>query len=172
MDYFTVVTRLIIAVIVGGLVGYEREFKNSAAGFRTHILVCLGAAIISIISEFDLQKSMELASNPLYQNIIKVDMGRLGAQVISGVGFLGAGTILREKGSIRGLTTAATLWIVACLGLAVGNGLYSLSITGAIIVFITLTLLKKADKAIQKGRRSKEGIMREDEEVTVTLSDD
>ncbi|MEG2018419.1 MAG: MgtC/SapB family protein, partial [Clostridium sp.] len=91
---------------------------------------------------------------------------------ISGVGFLGAGTILREKGSIRGLTTAATLWVVACLGLAVGHGLYSLAITGAVIVFIILTLFTKADRAIQNGRRSKEGIMREDEEVTVTLNDD
>ncbi len=94
MDYIVVLERLIVGVIVGGLVGYEREFKNSPAGFRTHILVCLGATIISLITEYDIQKMMIIAQNPMYAEVIKVDIARLGAQVISGVGFLGAGTIL------------------------------------------------------------------------------
>lgn len=153
MDYIVVLERLIVGVIVGGLVGYEREFKNSPAGFRTHILVCLGATIISLIAEYDLQKIMIIAQNPMYAEVIKVDIARLGAQVISGVGFLGAGTILREKGSVRGLTTAATLWIVACLGLAVGRGLYALSLTAAVIIFIILSLFKKADRVIQKDTK-------------------
>lgn len=150
MDYIVVLERLIVGVIIGGLVGYEREFKNSPAGFRTHILVCLGATIISLIAEYDLQKIMIIAQNPMYAEVLKVDTARLGAQVISGVGFLGAGTILRDKGSVRGLTTAATLWIVACLGLAVGRGLYALSLTSAVIIFIILSLFKKADRVIQK----------------------
>lgn len=153
MDYIVVLERLIVGVIVGGLVGYEREFKNSPAGFRTHILVCLGATIISLIAEYDLQKIMIIAQNPMYAEVLKVDTARLGAQVISGVGFLGAGTILREKGSVRGLTTAATLWIVACLGLAVGRGLYALSLTAAVIIFIILSLFKKADRVIQKDTK-------------------
>lgn len=153
MDYIVVLERLIVGVIVGGLVGYEREFKNSPAGFRTHILVCLGATIISLITEYDIQKMMVIAQNPMYAEVIKVDIARLGAQVISGVGFLGAGTILREKGSVRGLTTAATLWIVACLGLAVGRGLYALSLTAAVIIFIILSLFKKADRVIQKDTK-------------------
>lgn len=153
MDYKIIIVRLIAAVLVGGLVGYERERENSAAGFRTNILVCVGAAIIALISESNLQRAMEIGINPLYQGIIKVDMGRLEAQVISGIGFLGAGTILRDKGSIRGLTTAATLWLVACLGLAVGQGLYSLAITGAIIVVITLSLFKRADNVINRKKR-------------------
>lgn len=153
MDYIVVLERLIVGVIIGGLVGYEREFKNSPAGFRTHILVCLGATIISLIAEYDLQKIMIIAQNPMYAEVIKVDIARLGAQVISGVGFLGAGTILREKGSVRGLTTAATLWIVACLGLAVGRGLYALSLTAAVIIFIILSLFKKADRVIQKDTK-------------------
>ncbi|WP_346847503.1 MULTISPECIES: MgtC/SapB family protein [unclassified Clostridium] len=153
MDYIVVLERLIVGVIVGGLVGYEREFKNSPAGFRTHILVCLGATIISLITEYDIQKIMVIAQNPMYAEVIKVDIARLGAQVISGVGFLGAGTILREKGSVRGLTTAATLWIVACLGLAVGRGLYALSLTAAVIIFIILSLFKKADRVIQKDTK-------------------
>ncbi len=153
MDYIVVLERLIVGVIVGGLVGYEREFKNSPAGFRTHILVCLGATIISLITEYDIQKIMVIAQNPMYAEVIKVDIARLGAQVISGVGFLGAGTILREKGSVRGLTTAATLWIVACLGLAVGRGLYALSLTAAVIIFVILSLFKKADRVIQKDTK-------------------
>jgi len=96
---------------------------------------------------------MVIAQNPMYAEVIKVDIARLGAQVISGVGFLGAGTILREKGSVRGLTTAATLWIVACLGLAVGRGLYALSLTAAVIIFIILSLFKKADRVIQKDTK-------------------
>ncbi|MEG1254923.1 MgtC/SapB family protein [Clostridium sp.] len=175
MDYRVIIGRLMIGVIVGGLVGYEREFKNSAAGFRTHILVCLGATIIAIISELNLERAMELATNPIYQDVIKVDMGRLGAQVISGVGFLGAGTILRDKGSIKGLTTAATLWVVACLGLAVGQGYYILSVTGAIMVFIILKFFTRADTAIKKEgkkRRRRRRELMEDTIVTCSDSED
>lgn len=152
MDYKVIIVRLIAAVLVGGLIGYEREHENSPAGFRTNILVCVGAAVVSLISESNLQRAMELANNPMYQNMIKVDIGRLGAQVISGIGFLGAGTILVEKGTIKGLTTAATLWLVACLGLAIGQGLYAISVTGAVIVVITLSLFKKADNFINERR--------------------
>lgn len=165
MDYIVVLERLIVGVIVGGIVGYEREFKNSPAGFRTHILVCLGATIISLITEYDIQKVMTIAQDPMYSELIKVDIGRLGAQVISGVGFLGAGTILRDKGSVRGLTTAATLWTVACLGLAVGKGLFALSLTGALIVFIILSLFKKADKVIQKDTKWRRRFKRKENEV-------
>ncbi|WP_346916914.1 MgtC/SapB family protein [Clostridium sp.] len=167
MDYIVVLERLIVSVIVGGLVGYEREFKNSPAGFRTHILVCLGATIISLITEYDIQKMMIIAQNPTYSGFIKVDIARLGAQVISGVGFLGAGTILRDKGSVRGLTTAATLWTVACLGLAVGRGLFALALTGAFIVFITLSLFKKADKVIQKEKKWRIRFMKKEKEDEV-----
>ena len=171
MDYIVVLERLIVSVIVGGLVGYEREFKNSPAGFRTHILVCLGATIISLITEYDIQKMMIIAQNPAYSGFIKVDIARLGAQVISGVGFLGAGTILRDKGSVRGLTTAATLWTVACLGLAVGRGLFALALTGAFIVFIILSLFKKADKVIQKDRKWRGRFNRKEKEDEVDEGD-
>lgn len=167
MDYIVVLERLIVGVIVGGLVGYEREFKNSPAGFRTHILVCLGATIISLITEYDIQKMMIIAQNPMHAEVIKVDIARLGAQVISGVGFLGAGTILRDKGSVRGLTTAATLWTVACLGLAVGRGLFALSLTGAFIVFIILSLFKKADRVIQKDTKWRIRFMKKEKEDEV-----
>lgn len=181
MDYIVMLERLIVSVIVGGLVGYEREFKNSPAGFRTHILVCLGATIISLITEYDIQRVMTIAQDPMYSGFIKVDIARLGAQVISGVGFLGAGTILRDKGSVRGLTTAATLWTVACLGLAVGRGLFALSLTGALIVFIILSVFKKADKVIQKDiswrkrfrrKNKKSEIEDEKDESTIETNND
>lgn len=181
MDYIAMLERLIVSVIVGGLVGYEREFKNSPAGFRTHILVCLGATIISLITEYDIQRVMTIAQDPMYSGFIKVDIARLGAQVISGVGFLGAGTILRDKGSVRGLTTAATLWTVACLGLAVGRGLFALSLTGALIVFIILSVFKKADKVIQKDiswrkrfrrKNKKSEIEDEKDESTIETNND
>lgn len=140
---YEVVIRLMLAVVVGGLIGYEREYKNRPAGFRTHILVCLGAAITSMIQLYSIQETKVLVlQNPELQAVIKADIGRLGAQVITGVGFLGAGTIIHEKGSIKGLTTAASLWTVACIGLSVGLGYYTLSILSTICVFIVLVYLK------------------------------
>lgn len=143
MKYYEIVIRLILAVIVGGLIGYEREFKNRPAGFRTHILVCVGSAVISMIQVLAIEdtKSIILA-NPEMINVIKADMGRLGAQVISGVGFLGAGTIIHEKGSVKGLTTAATIWTVACIGLAVGMGYYFLSVVSVLGVYGVLVVMK------------------------------
>lgn len=125
-----IIVRLMLAVVIGGAVGYEREYQNRPAGFRTHILVCVGAAVIAML-ETSLQSSM------------KIDIGRLTAQVISGIGFLGAGTIIRENGSVKGLTTAASLWIVACIGLCAGFVLYYLSVSATIVVFGVLVSLKR-----------------------------
>lgn len=125
-----IILRLMLAVFIGGAVGYEREYKNRPAGFRTHILVCVGAAVIAIA-----ETSLKNSTN--------IDIGRLTAQVISGIGFLGAGTIIRDNGSVKGLTTAASLWVVACIGLCTGFGLYYLSISATIIVFGVLVSLKR-----------------------------
>ncbi|MPQ45254.1 MgtC/SapB family protein [Clostridium tarantellae] len=139
-----ILLRLSLAVIVGGVIGYEREFKNRPAGFRTHILVCVGAAIVSLIQVDMANEALGMiASNPSLNNVVKVDLSRLGAQVITGVGFLGAGTILHTKGSIKGLTTAASLWVVACVGLAIGMGYYTLSIIGTVFISLTLVALKR-----------------------------
>ena len=105
MSVYQVLIRLALAVVVGGLIGYEREFKNRPAGFRTHILVCLGAAITSMIQLYSIQETTNMILvHPELATAMKVDIGRLGAQVITGVGFLGAGTIIHDKGSIKGLT--------------------------------------------------------------------
>lgn len=154
MNWYEVLIRLILAVVVGGLIGYEREFKNRPAGFRTHILVCVGAAVTSMIQLYAIQDTTNMIlHNPVLSSALKADIGRLGAQVITGVGFLGAGTIIHEKGSIKGLTTAATIWVVACIGLGVGLGYYFLSIAAAIGVYMVLVSLKRFEaKFIDKGK--------------------
>ncbi len=142
---------------MGGAIGYEREFNNRPAGLRTHILVCLGAAIISLIQVHSMEETLELIiRQPELINVLKVDMGRLGAQVISGIGFLGAGTIIHERGSIKGLTTAASLWVVGCIGIAIGMGYYLLSVTAMAFSVIVLVILKKfEDKFVYKRKEVK-----------------
>lgn len=147
MQVYDTLFRLILTVVIGGLIGYEREFNNRPAGFRTHILVCVGAAVISMIQLYSIEETIKLIQQyPTLENALKVDIGRLGAQVVTGVGFLGAGTIMRDKGSVKGLTTAASIWSVACIGLAIGLGYYTLSIMSAVCVFLVLVILKKFEK--------------------------
>lgn len=144
MNLYQVAIRLLLAILIGGAVGYEREFKNRPAGFRTHILVCVGAAVVSLIQMYSIQDAADMIlKHPELAAGFKADIGRMGAQVISGIGFLGAGTIIHEKGSVKGLTTAASLWVVACIGLAVGLGYYYLSIFAAICVVLILISLKR-----------------------------
>jgi putative Mg2+ transporter-C (MgtC) family protein len=144
MNVYEVIIRLLLAVVVGGLIGYEREYKNRPAGFRTHILVCVGACVISMIQLYDVDQTINIIlAHPQLANALKADIGRIGAQVVSGIGFLGAGAIIHQKGSVRGLTTAASLWVVACIGLAVGLGYYTLSILSLITVVLVLVSLKK-----------------------------
>lgn len=141
-----IILRIFLSTIIGGIIGYERGSNNQAAGFRTHILVCLGATLISLIQE---QLKINLLNyaieNPLSSQILKTDLGRLGAQVISGIGFLGAGTILREEKTIAGLTTAASVWVTGCIGLGIGWGFYRLTIITGIVVLIVLITLKKIE---------------------------
>ena len=136
-----IIIKLLLAVIVGGFTGYEREKSNQFAGFRTHILVSIGSCITSIIS-------LELFNE--YSNISTMDPARLPAQVLSGIGFLGAGAILKNSNGIRGLTTAAGIWATACIGIAIGYGQYVLGITAWILVMATLYILKNFDKVISK----------------------
>lgn len=141
-----IILRIFLSTIIGGIIGYERGSNNQAAGFRTHILVCLGATLISLIQE---QLKINLLNyaieNPLSSQVLKTDLGRLGAQVISGIGFLGAGTILREEKTIAGLTTAASVWVTGCIGLGIGWGFYRLTIITRIVVLIVLITLKKIE---------------------------
>lgn len=145
--------RLGLAILIGFVVGLEREHHHRPAGIKTHILVCMGATIISLIQIEMIQDMIaQVAKNPELANILKTDYGRLGAQVISGIGFLGAGTIMRTKGSIKGLTTAATLWLVACVGLGIGMGYYTISIISIFLVMLILTLLRFFQSSIQRKK--------------------
>lgn len=147
MPITEMVIRVFAAVAVGGVIGYERQKTNRPAGFRTHILVCVGAAVISIIQMESIRITTELIKeNPLLVNTMKADVGRMGAQVITGVGFLGAGTIIRDRGLVKGLTTAASLWVVACIGLGIGLGLYRLTGVAFVAVFLSLVILKKVEE--------------------------
>jgi putative Mg2+ transporter-C (MgtC) family protein len=141
---FSIFIRIILAIVIGGLIGYEREKKRKPAGFITHMLVCLGAAVIAVIQILVSQSSMAMVlQNPDLSSVVKIDMGRMTAQVVSGVGFLGAGTIFHTQGSIKGITTAATLWITACIGIAIGMGYFFLSITSAVFIIFIMLIMKK-----------------------------
>lgn len=140
-----IIMRLLIALIVGGLTGLERERSHQFAGFRTHILVSVGSCITSITS---------LSLFFQYSSYSNIDPARLSAQVLSGVGFLGAGAILKTSNGIRGLTTAAGIWATACIGIAVGYGYYILAISAWLFVMVTLYILKNIDKMIFKKKQT------------------
>lgn len=145
MTNYQILARLLLATILGGIIGFERESRGRAAGFRTHILVCLGSALIMMISIYIFE---------LYKGTVGIDPGRIAAQVVTGIGFLGAGTILRSGATVKGLTTAASLWAVAGIGLAVGCGFYFASLATTILVFVTLVIFSKMEEALAlKGEK-------------------
>jgi putative Mg2+ transporter-C (MgtC) family protein len=135
--------RIIFALIIGGLIGIEREIKNKPAGMRTNMLMCMGSCLIMILSvEVARQKGMP------------ADPGRIASQVVTGVGFIGAGTIIRSRASISGLTSAATIWLVAALGLVIGTGNFILAGATAVLIIIVLSLLRIAENrlAVRQSR--------------------
>lgn len=133
LNTITIIFRMLLAVLIGGIIGTERDMKNRAAGMRTHMLVCMGAAIVMMTNEYIYM---------LY-NQPNIDMTRMAAQVVSGIGFIGAGTILVTRDNrIKGLTTAAGLWAAAALGLAIGIGFYEIAIIGSILIIAVVTLMK------------------------------
>lgn len=129
MSVYEIIFKLALAGILGGVIGLERESLNRPAGLRTYTLVCVGSALAMVVS---------LDMYFQYYQTVNADPGRIAAQVISGIGFLGAGTIMREGATVRGLTTAAGLWVVACIGLAVGAGLYIPAIATTILILFIL----------------------------------
>ena len=137
MPWYLLLIRISMAIIVGLCVGIEREYKNRPAGMRTHVLVCMGACIVALTESIFAANMSELDGNVTY------NFGRLSAQVISGVGFLGAGTIFTASKKITGLTTAASLWSVACIGIAIGYGLYLVALMGGVLVLLVLMTMQK-----------------------------
>lgn len=131
--------RLMLSVILSGFIGLERQLHRRTAGLRTHILVSLGSCLIMLTSLYVFD---------IYKDKVPLDPSRIAAGVITGIGFLGAGAIIRERADVKGLTTAASLWIVAGLGLAVGVGFYSASILTTILALAVLLLLRHFESAI------------------------
>ena len=140
--HFDMILRLLLAAVLGGIVGMERGSGDRPAGFRTHILVCAGSALIMLVSMYGFEGFADVPFK--YPN--NRDSARIAAQVVSGIGFLGAGTILHEGITVRGLTTAASLWMISAIGLATGAGMYLVSIVATIITFTTLTTFHSVEK--------------------------
>jgi putative Mg2+ transporter-C (MgtC) family protein len=136
--------RLVLAGFLGGLIGLERELKAKPAGLRTTLLICVGAALFTQLS---LQIALLASGDP---TALKSDPARLAAQIIPGIGFIGAGAILHGKGRVTGLTTAATLWVVTAIGIAVGAGAYVEAICSTIMVLGTLALLARWERIIRE----------------------
>jgi len=138
-EYQEIILKLSLAVLCGGIIGVERERRKKMGGFRTHILIALGSALIMMVSQY---------------GVFELDPARLAAQVVSGVGFLGTGTILRDKGGISGLTTAASLWVTAGIGLAVGHEFYFGAIAATFMVMFSLAPLSFfSHRVAQKSTR-------------------
>jgi putative Mg2+ transporter-C (MgtC) family protein len=129
--------RLLVGLVLGAAVGWERELQRMPAGFRTHALVGLGSATFTVVSAFAFVGPLS-------------DPTRIAAQIVTGIGFLGAGAILHHRGAVRGLTTAASLWAVAAVGMAAGAGLYVIAVGGAAMVVATLELLDRVEKAFRR----------------------
>lgn len=142
ITYPSILIRIVCAVVIGGIIGIERSIKNRPAGLRTYMLVCVGACLIMMTNQY------------IYQTTQTGDPMRLGAQVVSGIGFLGAGTIIVTKhNQIKGLTTAAALWSAAGVGLALGIGFYEAAFTAAVSIFCTLTVLQTLERKVNKKTR-------------------
>jgi putative Mg2+ transporter-C (MgtC) family protein len=144
MSDITLILNLLMAFVLGGMIGWVREKEGKAAGLRTHILVCVGSALFMLLSgEMMLKSGM-------------ADPGRIAAGVVAGIGFIGAGTILQAKGAVKGITTAASIWVTAAIGIAAGTGYYVGAITATIIALVTLQLLRHVEKRIIKSKDSLE----------------
>jgi putative Mg2+ transporter-C (MgtC) family protein len=138
MDWTSDIVPVLLAVVCGAVIGLERQLKHKPAGLRTNILICLGAAVFTIISE-------RMAGE-------QDSITRIAAQIVTGVGFLGAGAVIQDRGGVHGLTTAATIWLVASIGMACGARFYSLAVITTVIAIVVLMGLGQVDKHIGVGR--------------------
>jgi putative Mg2+ transporter-C (MgtC) family protein len=136
IDPSTIIFRLVLSLILGGLIGWERESRRQPAGLRTHILICIGSTLLMLTSIFIPQT---------FENFQNGDPGRIAAQVVSGIGFLGGGAIFKLGANIRGLTTAATIWAVAAIGLTIGAGAYVGAIIATLLILFVLIVMDKVE---------------------------
>lgn len=144
MTALNIIQNLLFSVLVSSLIGFNRESKSSPAGLRTYNLVCLGAVIITMVSkELSSVAAKEVLANPNLKGVLSVDSSKIIAQIVSGIGFLGAGTIIVTQKKIKGLSTASSLWVTAAIGIAVGLEYYMLAILSSVLVVIILATFNK-----------------------------
>ena len=156
VTYLAVALRILVAILAGGLLGMERGMKNRPAGMRTYMLVCVGACLIMLTNQY------------VYQYFGTGDPVRMGAQVVNGIGFLGAGTIIvTRRNQIKGLTTAAGLWTSAGVGLALGIGFYEAAFIGGFAVFFVMTMLQRMDNSMHRKSRQMEIYFELDADVSL-----
>ncbi len=148
-DFDTMAFRIVLAVVLSGIIGFERELKKHSAGFRTHILVGVGSCLMMLLSLYGFEQYIDK------YDTIRFDPARIPSYVISGIGFLGAGTIMVHRMTIKGLTTAASIWVVAGLGLVVGVGLYSIAVLTTIVVLLSLIFLNQIEEKIFSRTKNK-----------------
>lgn len=146
LNIYNSALRLFLGFVIGGLIGLDREYHKQPAGLRTHILICVGATLLMLLSIYVPQT---------FKNFANGDPGRIAAQVVSGIGFLGAGAILKLGIDVKGLTTAASIWVVAGIGLAIGAGFYHGAIIGSMIILFSLTALDLIEKKYFHGKQLK-----------------
>lgn len=145
LNLYSLIIRIVLSLFIGGILGFDRGRKNRPAGFRTYMLVCLGSTLVMITNQY------------VFQVFKSGDPVRLGAQVVSGVGFLGAGTIiLTGRNQVKGITTAAGIWTAACCGLTIGIGYYEGAIAGGAAIFIAMVSLQKLEVFVRKNSRAVE----------------
>jgi putative Mg2+ transporter-C (MgtC) family protein len=138
---FLIALKLVVAIVCGGAIGFERELSRKAAGLRTNVLICMGSALFMIISR-------HIGGGAPY-----TDPARLVAQVVTGIGFLGAGVILQSRGSITGLTTAATIFVVGAVGIAIGEGMFSVALLSTALIIVVLVVLRKVERFVIRRQR-------------------
>lgn len=156
VTYLAVALRIVVAILIGGLLGLERGMKNRPAGLRTYMLVCVGACLIMLTNQY------------IFQVFGTGDPVRMGAQVVSGIGFLGAGTIVvTRRNQIKGLTTAAGLWTAAGVGLALGVGFYEAALMGGLAMFFVITVLQRMDNNMHRRSRQMEVYIELSNEITL-----
>ena len=155
LDDGSIVFRLAVAAALGGAVGIERELRDREAGFRTHLLVSAGSALFTLVSAYGFHDFLVGGGN-----VVRTDPTRIAAQIVTGIGFLGAGAIIREGLAVRGLTTAATLWVVAAIGMASGAGYYMAAVTATILTVVALWPLRfVAHYAVERFRPEEQRVV-------------
>ena len=170
LNFWSMLLRMILAVLAGGLLGLDRERKGHPAGLRTYMIVCLGSAMTMLLSQY-LYMMLETRWLAVSTAVgVKTDVSRFGAQVINGIGFLGAGTILvTQQQQVKGLTTAASLWASACMGIAIGAGFYECFLSAFVLILLSLGVFPKLESFFKTNSRNMQLFVQLDDTSSISI---